>query len=52
MSKKHINISTTLIYIDHFLILASTINGCISTSTFASLLGIGKEIMSYAIGLK
>ena len=45
MSKKHINLSTTLIYIDHFLILASAINGCISTSAFASLLGIGKEIM-------
>ena len=30
MSKKHKIISTTLNYIDHFLILASAISGCIS----------------------
>ena len=43
---------TTLNYIEHFLILASTINGCISISTFASLCGIPKEITSSAIKLK
>ena len=30
MSKKHKIVSTTLNYIDHFLILASAISGCIS----------------------
>ena len=43
---------TTLNYIEHFLILASTINGCISISTFASLCGIPKEFTSSAIKLK
>ena len=29
MSKKHKKVCTTLIYIEHFLILASAITGCI-----------------------
>ena len=37
--------------IEHFLILASTLTGCISISDFASLLGIPIEITSSAIGL-
>ena len=37
-------------YIEHFLILAFTITGCISISTFASLLGIPIGITSSAIG--
>ena len=37
---------------EHFLILASTITGCISISAFASLLDIPIESMSSAIGLK
>ena len=40
MSRKHKTICTTLNYIEHFLILASTITGCISISAFASLVGI------------
>ena len=43
---------TTLPYIEHFLILASTITWCISISAFSSLLGIPIKIMSSAIGLK
>ena len=39
-------------YIEHFLILASTITGCISISAFASLLCIPIGITSSAIGLK
>ena len=39
-------------YIEHFLILASTITGCISISAFASLIGIPIGITSSAIGLK
>ena len=39
-------------YIEHFLILASTITGCVSISAFASLIGIPIGITSSAIGLK
>ena len=52
MSKKHKKVCTTLYYIEHFLILGSTITGCISISAFASLVGIPIGIMSSAIGLK
>ena len=44
--------STTLNYTERFLVLASTITGCISISFFASLLGIPIEITSSAIGLR
>ena len=40
MSKKHKKVCTTLNYIEHFLILGSTIIGCVSISAFASLVGI------------
>ena len=52
MSRKHKKICTTLNYIEHFLILASTITGCISISAFASLIRIPIGIASSAIGLK
>ena len=52
MSRKHKKICTTLNYIEHFLILASTITGCISISAFASLIHIPIGIASSAIGLK
>ena len=52
MSRKHKRVCTTLIYIELFLILASTIAGCISISAFASLLGILKGIVSPTVGLK
>ena len=42
MSRKHRKVCTTLNYIKHFLILISTITGCISISVLASLLGIPK----------
>ena len=42
----------TLNYIANFFILASAINGCISTSAFASLLGTLIGITSSAIGLR
>ena len=45
-------ICTTLNYIEHFLILAITITGCVSISSFASLVGISIGITSSAIGLK
>ena len=40
MSKKHKKVSVTLNYIEHFSMLPSTITGCISVSTFASLVCI------------
>ena len=40
MSKERKKVFTTLNYIEHFLILATTITGCISISAFASLIGI------------
>ena len=52
MSKKPKKVCTTLNYIEHFLILASTITGCISISAFTSLIGIPVGISSSAIGLK
>ena len=52
VSRKHKKVCTTLNYIKHFLILASTITGCISISAFASLLAIPIGITSSAIGFK
>ena len=52
MSKKHKKVCTTLNYIEHFLILASAIAGCISISAFVSLLGIPIGITSSVVGLK
>ena len=52
MSKKHKKICATLNYIEHFLILASTIFVCGSISGFASLVGILIGIKSSAIGLR
>ena len=49
MSKKHKKICTTVIYFEHFLILAYWI---VSISPFASLIGIPIGITSSAIGLK
>ena len=37
MSKEHKQIYTALNYIEHLLILASAVTGCVSISTFASL---------------
>ena len=52
ISRKYKQFCTTLHYIEHSLVLASTITGCISISAFGSLLGIPIGITSSAIGLK
>ena len=52
MSQNLKKICTTLNYIEHFLILASTITGCISISAFASLFGIPIGITNSAIGFQ
>ena len=52
MSEKHKNVCTTLNYSEHFLILASAITGCVSISSFASLIGIPIGITTSATELK
>ena len=52
MSRKQKKVCKTLNYIENFLILASTITGCISISAFASLLGIPIRTTISAIALK
>ena len=52
MSSKHRKVCTALNYIEHFLILASTITRCSSISPFCSLVCIPIGITSSAIGLK
>ena len=52
MSRKYMKVSTTLIYFQHFFILASTITECISISAFVSLLDIPIGITSCGVGLK
>ena len=39
MSKKHKKFYRVLIYIEHLLISISTVTGCVSISSFASLVG-------------
>ena len=45
-------VNTALNYIQHFLIQASEITGCISISDFSSFLGIPIGIKNSEIGLK
>ena len=52
MSKKHKKVCRILNYIDHLLIVFSTITGCVSIAAFASLVGIPIGITSSATGLK
>ena len=49
MTKKHKRVCTILNYIEHFLFIASAITGCVSISSFASLLGIPIGITSSVI---
>ena len=51
MWRKHKKVFTTLNYIEHFCILASTITKCISISAFASLVGNPLAITSSAVEL-
>ena len=52
LSKKHKKVCTTQNYIEHFLVLASTITGCIQITAFTYLVGIPIGITSSAIELK
>ena len=51
MSKKHKKFCMTLNYIEHLLILASVVTGCVSISAFSSLVGVPIGITSSAVGL-
>ena len=51
MSKKHNKVYRSFNYIERWLILISTVSGCISISAFASLVGIPIGVTSSAIGL-
>ena len=52
MSKKHGKVCRVLNYIEHLLILISTVSGSVFISAFASLVGIPTGITSFAIRLK
>ena len=52
MSKKHKKVCRVLKYIDHSLILISTITGCVYIFSFATLVGIPIGITSSETGLK
>ena len=52
MSRKHTKVCAVLNYIEHLLILTSTVTGCVSIFAFSSFVGIPVKITSFAGGLK
>ena len=50
ISKELKKVWAALYYIEHILILASTVTGCVSISVFASLVCIPVVIASFAVG--
>ena len=52
MSEKHKRTSKYLNYVEHLLILASTVPDCVSIFPFASLVCVPVGITSSAVGLK
>ena len=52
ITKKNKKVCRTLNCIEHLLILSSAVTGYISTSAFASLLGVPVSITISALGLK
>ena len=52
MSEKYKKTCKYLNYVEHLLILVSTVTGCVSISTFASLVCVPVGIMSSAVGIK
>ena len=51
MSEKHKSVCTTLSYIEHLLILALVLPGCVPISAFACLVGFPAGISKSAVGL-
>ena len=52
MSEKYKTTCKYLNYAEHLLILASTVNGCVSVSVFASSVAIPVGATSFAVGIK
>ena len=52
MNKKHKKVCGVLNYIEHLLILVSTVSGCVSISAFAYVVGILLGITSSVLELK
>ena len=52
MSEKYKKTCKYLNYVEHLLILASTVTGCVSISAFASLVCVPVGVMSYVVGMK
>ena len=52
MKKKHKKVYRILTYIDHFLVSASSITGCVSVSALASVVVIPIGITSFMVGLE
>ena len=52
MRRKYKKVYTTLNYMKHFFVLASTVTGCVSIFAFASLFGVSVGTTSSAIGWK
>ena len=52
MSKRHKKVYMTVNYIEHFLMLASTITGCVPIFAFSSLVGIPIGIIELCSWIK
>ena len=52
MSEKHEKVCRPLNYFEHCLVFVSAVNGSVSSSAFASLVGVTKSIARSAVGLK
>ena len=52
MSEKYKKTCKYLIYVEHLLILVSTVTGCASISAFASLIAIPVGITTSSVGIK
>ena len=52
MSEKYKKTCKYLNYVEHLLILVSTVNGCISISAFAWLVCVPVSITNSAVGIK
>ena len=52
MSEKHKKMCQNLNYFENFLVFISAVTGCVSISTFSSLVGVPAEVVSSAVRLK
>ena len=52
MSEKHKKVYRALNYFEHFLVFVSAVNGCVSISAVASLVGVPVGITSSAVRIK